>query len=46
VASHVARLVVVDTHQFRVISQSVKKTDPNDARLLSLYLSKGLVRCA
>ena len=43
VASHVARVVVVDTNQFRVISQSVKKTDPNDARLLSLYLSKGLV---
>jgi transposase len=43
VAPHVARVVVVDTNQFRVISQSVKKTDPNDARLLSLYLSKGLL---
>ena len=43
VAPHVKRVVVVDTHQFRVISQSVKKTDPNDARLLSLYLSKGLL---
>ena len=28
--------VVVDTYQFRVISRSVKKTDSNDARLLSL----------
>ena len=28
VAPHVARVVVVDTNQFRVISQSVKKTDP------------------
>jgi transposase len=35
--------VVVDTNQFRVISQSVKKTDPNDARLLSLYLSKDML---
>ena len=43
VATHVARVVVVDTNQFRVISQSVKKTDPNDARLLSLYLSQGLL---
>jgi transposase len=43
VAPHVARVVVVDTNQFRVISQSVKKTDPHDARLLSLYLSKGLL---
>src|SRR5260370_7010478 len=43
VAPHVARVVVVDTNQFRVISQSVKKTDANDARLLSLYLSKGLL---
>src|SRR5260221_30401 len=43
VAPQVARVVVVNTNQFRVISQSVKKTDPNDARLLSLYLSKGLL---
>jgi transposase len=43
VAPQVARVAVVDTNQFRVISQSVKKTDPNDARLLSLYLSRGLL---
>ena len=43
VAPQVARVVVVDTNQFRVISRSVKKTDANDARLLSLYLSKGLL---
>jgi transposase len=43
VAAHVKRVVVVDTNQFRVISQSVKKTDPNDARLLSLYLSKDML---
>ncbi|HLJ90357.1 MAG TPA: transposase [Candidatus Angelobacter sp.] len=38
VAPHVARVVVVDTNQFRVITQSVKKTDANDAQLLALYL--------
>jgi transposase len=43
VAPHVARVVVVDANQFRVISQSVKKTDPNDARSLALYLAKGLL---
>jgi len=37
------RVVAVDPHQFRVISHSVKKTDPNDARNLALYLSKGLL---
>jgi len=39
----VARVVVVDPNQFRVISHSVKKTDPNDARNLALYLAKGLL---
>ena len=43
VASHVARIAVVDSNQFRVISRSVKKTDSNDARLLALYLSKELL---
>lgn len=43
VKPHVKRVVVAETNQFRVISQSVKKTDPHDARLLSLYLSKGLL---
>lgn len=43
VAPHVARVLVVDSNQFQVISRSVKKTDPNDARLLALYLSKGLL---
>jgi hypothetical protein len=36
VAPHVARVVAVDPNQFRVISHSVKKTDPNDARNLAL----------
>jgi transposase len=43
VAPHVARVVVVDTNQFHVISRSVKKTNPNDARLLALYLAKNLL---
>jgi transposase len=43
VAPHAARVVVADPNQFRVISQSVKKTDPNDARNLALYLAKGLL---
>jgi transposase len=43
VAPHVSRVVVVDSNQFRLISRSVKKTDWNDARLLALDLSKGLL---
>jgi transposase len=43
VAPHVARVVAVDPNQFKVISQSVKKTDPNDARSLALYLAKDLL---
>src|ERR1700735_3340493 len=35
--------VGVDPNQFQVISQSVKKTDPNDARNLALYLEKDLL---
>jgi transposase len=43
VVAQVARVAVVDTSQFRVITQSVKKTDANDAQLLALYLAKGLL---
>ena len=43
VAPQVKRVVVVDANQFRVIAQSVKKTDPNDARNLALYLEKDLL---
>jgi transposase len=39
----VARVVAVNPNQFKVISQSVKKTDPNDARNLALYLEKDLL---
>lgn len=43
VVKQVARVVVVNPSQFKVISQSVKKTDRNDAEVLALYLSKGLL---
>ena len=39
----VGRMVVVNPHQFRVISQSVKKTDRRDAALLAEYLEKDLL---
>jgi transposase len=43
VVEHVARVGVVNPGQFKVISQSVKKTDKNDAELLALYLAKDLL---
>jgi len=41
VAPLVDRVVAVNPTQFQVITHSVKKTDPNDARLLALYLAPG-----
>jgi transposase len=43
VVERVERVAVVNPSQFKVISQSVKKTDKNDAELLALYLAKGLL---
>jgi transposase len=43
VVAHVSHVAVVNPSQFKVISQSVKKTDKNDAELLALYLAKGLL---
>jgi Transposase len=43
VAPHVERVVAVNPSQFKVIAHSVKKTDPNDARNLALYLAKDLL---
>jgi transposase len=37
------RVVVVNPHQFQVISRSVKKTDENDAKVLAEFLSKGML---
>ncbi len=38
-----ARVVVVNRNQFKVICQSVEKTDPHDARALALYWSKDML---
>jgi transposase len=43
VVSHVAKVVVVNPTQFKLIRQSVKKTDPHDARTLAFYLSKEML---
>lgn len=43
IAAQVERVVVVNPHQFRVISDSVKKTDRRDASLLAEYLEKDLL---
>lgn len=43
VSDHLSRVVVVNAQQFKVISQSVKKTDENDARVLALFLSKDML---
>ena len=43
VVGRVGRVVVVNPHQFKVISESVKKTDRGDAELLALYLAKDLL---
>ena len=37
------RVVVVNPHQFQVISRSVKKTDEHDAKILAEFLSKGML---
>jgi transposase len=43
VCRRVKRVAVVNPRQFKVISESVNKTDDNDARNLVLFLSKGLL---
>jgi len=43
VAPHFERCVAVNPNQFKVITHSMKKTDPNDARNLALYLAKDLL---
>ena len=39
----VGRVVVVNPSQFKVVRQSVKKTDRNDARALALFLAKDML---
>ena len=43
VSAQVSRVVVVNSQQFKVVSESVNKTDDNDARRLALFLSKDLL---
>jgi len=39
----VKRVVIVAPHQFKVIRNSVKKTDKHDARAIALFLSKNML---
>jgi len=39
----VAKIHVINTMQFKVVSQSVKKTDANDAEAMAFFLSKGML---
>ena len=43
VSQSTANIVVVNPSQFKLISQSVKKTDKNDAKRLAFFLSKGML---
>ena len=43
VSPHVERVDVVNTRQFKVVTESVKKTDKNDAVLLARFLSKDML---
>ncbi len=43
VAPHVERVDVVNTRQFKVVTESVKKTDKNDAVLLARFLDKDML---
>lgn len=43
VKDRISRIVVVDPHKFKVIRNSVKKTDKHDARTLAFYLSKDML---
>ena len=43
VREHVARVVVVNTRAFKLITKSMKKTDKNDAKLLAYCLLKDML---
>lgn len=43
IGDRLQRIVIVNPHQFRLISQSVKKTDRRDAAQLAEYLEKDLL---
>lgn len=40
---YVSEIQVINPHQFKVVSESIKKTDKNDAETIAIYLSKGLL---
>lgn len=43
IRSRVKKVIVVDPNQFQLIRQSVKKTDPLDAKMIAFFLSKGML---
>ena len=43
IVGYVKRVRVINPLQFKVISESVKKTEKEDARLIAEYMSKGLL---
>lgn len=43
IRSRVRKVIPVDPNQFKVIRKSVKKTDKQDAKMLALFLSKGML---
>jgi transposase len=43
IGDRVKKVIAVDPNQFKVIRKSVKKTDKHDARMLALFLSKGML---
>lgn len=43
IEGYVSRVVVINPFKFKVISESVKKTDKNDAETIALFLSKGML---
>jgi transposase len=43
VRNRVRKVIAVDPNQFKVIRKSVKKTDKHDAKMLALFLSKGML---
>ncbi len=43
VIDHVKRVVVVDPWKFKVVSESARKTDRNDAEQLAFFLSKDML---
>ncbi|WP_331270672.1 IS110 family RNA-guided transposase [Petrotoga mobilis] len=43
IVSQVKKVRVINSSQFKVISESVKKTDRHDAEIIAEYLSKGLL---